>query len=175
MDPTCQAQPSSPKRCLDNVSFVTGKGQFSAMINSKMQSKLLIKFMKDCEKLMGRLVKQDLGVSIEMLLAILEIYKDELADKTVTKLRKLFVVTCASTFLIMWVGTLRGGKVFMLEVPEFVKRRDNGRNNSMGHVVVPLMGRIKNKREREIWSLSSQTKLTVVLKLESGLTDSRRC
>ena len=69
---------------------------------------------------MGRLVKQDLGVSTEMLLAILEIYKDDLADKTVTKVRKRFVVNCASTFLILWVGALRGGKVFVLEVSEFV-------------------------------------------------------
>ena len=32
----------------------------------------------------------------------------------------------------------------MSEVSEFVKRRDNGRKNMMGHVVVPLMGRFKN-------------------------------
>ena len=102
--------------------------------------------MKGCEKWMGRLVKQDLGVSIEMLLGILEIYEDEMADETVTKLRKRFVVICASTFLMLWVGALRGGEVFMLEVSEFVKRRDDGRKNKMGHdVVVPLMGRFKNE------------------------------
>ena len=50
---------------------------------------------------------------IEMLLEILKIYEDKLADKTVTKLRKHFVVIC--------VGALRGGEVFMLEVSEFVK------------------------------------------------------
>jgi len=80
-----------------------------------------------------------------MLLGILIIYEDELADETVTKLRKCFVVICTSTFLILWVGALRGGEVFMLEVSEFVKRRDNGRKYNMGHVVVPLMGRFKNE------------------------------
>jgi len=115
------------------------------MIKSKTQSKLFIKFMKGCEKRMDRLVKQDLGVSIEMLLGILKIYEDELADDTVTKLRKRFVVICASTFLILWAGALRGGKVFMLEVSEFIRRRDDGRKNNMGHVVVPLMGRFKNE------------------------------
>jgi len=95
---------------------------------------------------MCRLVKQDLGVSIEMLIGILNIYEDkQLADKTVSKVRKRFVVICASTFLILWVGALRGGEVFMLEVSEFVKRRDDGRKNNMGHVVVPLMGRFKNE------------------------------
>jgi len=45
------------------------------------------------------------------------------------------VVICASTFLILWAGALRGGKVFMLEVSEFVKRRDDRRKSNMGHVV----------------------------------------
>ena len=45
------------------------------MINSKTQLKLFVKFKKGCEKRMRRLVKQDLGVSIEMLLAMREIYE----------------------------------------------------------------------------------------------------
>jgi len=96
------------------------------------------------------LVKQDLGISIEMLLAILEIYKAKLADKTVTKTRKHLVVVCASNFMILWVGTLRGGEVFMLVISEFVKRRDDGRKNKMGHVVVPLLGRFKNESGERI-------------------------
>jgi hypothetical protein len=139
------AYESGPKRCLENTSFVTGRGQFSAMINSKTQSKLFIKFMKGCEKRMGRLVKQDLGISIEMLIGILNSYDDELVSETVSNVRKRFVVICASTFLILWVGALRGGEIFMLEISEFVKRRDDGRKSAMGHVVVPLMGRFKNK------------------------------
>ena len=139
------AYESGPKRCLENTSFVTGRGQFSAMINSKTQSKLFIKFMKGCEKRMGRLVKQDLGISIEMLIGILNSYDDELVSETVSNVRKRFVVICASTFLILWVGALRGGEIFMLEISEFVKRRDDGRKSAMGHVVVPLMGRFKNE------------------------------
>jgi len=115
------------------------------MINSKTQSKLFIKFMKGCEKRMGRLVKQDLGISIEMLIGILNSYDDELVSETVSNVRKRFVVICASTFLILWVGALRGGEIFMLEISEFVKRRDDGRKSAMGHVVVPLMGRFKNE------------------------------
>ena len=115
------------------------------MINSKTQSKQFVKFMKGCEKRMGRFVKQDLGVSIEMLLAMLAVYENELVDKTITKLRKRLVVICASTFLILWVGALQEGEVFILEVLEFVKRRDDGRKNKMWHVIVPLMGRLKNE------------------------------
>ena len=122
---------------MDNLSFVSGKGKFSAMLNSKTQSKLFVKFMKGCEKRMGKLVKQDLGISIVMSLAILKLYEDKLADKTVTKTRKQFVVVYAGTSMILWVSALGGGEVFMLEVSEFVKRRNDGRKNKMGHVVVP--------------------------------------
>ena len=62
---------SSPARCLNNLSFVSGKGQFSVMMNSKIQSKLFVKFMKGCEKRIGRLVKQDLGISSYSLHAYL--------------------------------------------------------------------------------------------------------
>ena len=102
--------------------------------------------MKGCEKRMGRfLVKQDLGISLEMLLAILEICESELVDKTVTKARKRFVVVCAGTFMILWVCALQGGEVFMLAISEFVKRKNDGRENKMAHVVVLLMGRFKNE------------------------------
>jgi len=101
------------------------------MANSKTQSKLYAKFMKGCEKRMGRLVKQDLEISIEMLLAILELYESELADNTVTKTRKRCVIVCAGSFMILWVGALRRGKVFMLEVLEFVKRRNDDRQNKI--------------------------------------------
>ena len=139
------AYESSPSRCLDNRSFISGKGNHSAMVNSKTQSKLFVKFMRGCEKRMGRLVKQNVGISLEMLFAMLDIYEAELADETVTKARKRFVIVCASTFVILWAGALRGGEVFMMEASEFVKRRDDGRKHRSGHVVVPLMGRFKNE------------------------------
>ena len=40
----------------------------------------------------------------------------------------------------------------MLEVSEFVKRRNDRRESKMGHVVVLLMGGVsKMKLEKEIW------------------------
>ena len=35
------AYESGPERCLDNFSFISGEGQFSAVINSKTQLKLI--------------------------------------------------------------------------------------------------------------------------------------
>jgi len=50
---------------------------------------------------MGRLVKQDLGISLEMLNAILAIYEMELADDSVSQGRKIFVIVCAASFIML--------------------------------------------------------------------------
>ena len=62
----------------------------------------------------------------------------------------------------------------MLEVSEFVKRRDDGRKSDMGHVVVPLMGRFNNNETGErnlVLVLANETNgglkvRTALLKLE---------
>jgi hypothetical protein len=103
-------------------------------------------FMKGCEKWMGRLVKQDLGISFEMLREILKIYEEELTDDNVSNKRKHFIVVCSGAFVILWAGALRGGEIFMLESSELVRRRDDGRDKERdGHVIIPLMGRFKNE------------------------------
>ena len=44
------AYKSSLARCLDDLIFVSGKDQFSAMMNSTTQSKVFVKLMKGCKK-----------------------------------------------------------------------------------------------------------------------------
>ena len=102
--------------------------------------------MQGCEKQMGRLIKQDVGLSIEMLLELLQLYEEELCDAKVSRERKRTVIVSAGAFVMLFAGALRGGEVFMAEASEFVKRRDNGRSlTTNGHVVIPLMGRFKNE------------------------------
>ena len=48
-----------------------------AFVSGPTDSKLFSMFMLGCEKRMGRLVKQDLGLSLEMLFAILKGYEKE--------------------------------------------------------------------------------------------------
>ena len=63
-----------------------------------------------------------------------------------TEERKCIIVLCAGAFTVLFAGALRGGEVFMLEASEFVKRRDDGRDDRrVGHVVIPLMGQFKNE------------------------------
>jgi hypothetical protein len=137
---------SGPERCLENTCLKTDKGQITSLINSETQSRLFTMFMVGCEKRMGRLVKQDLGLSIDMLLAVLTLYDIEMELEGVTKERKRFIIVAAAAFVILFGGALRGGEVFMIEASELVKRRDDGRKlDEDGHVVVPLMGRFKNE------------------------------
>ena len=140
------AHEASPNRCLDNGCFKTDKGQIFSLIDSPTQSRLFVMFLQGCEKRMGRLVKQDMGISLEMLIELLDLYEVELSNVKVTKERKRMIIVCAGSFVILFTGALRGGEVFMTEASEFVKRRDDGRNLAVnGHVVIPLMGRFKNE------------------------------
>jgi hypothetical protein len=136
-----------PARCLDNRVFKSDKGPLFSLVIGSTNSKLLMMFMKGCEKRMGRLVKQDLGISFDMLMEVLRIYEEELMDVDVSDKCKWFIVLCSGTFVILWAGALRaGGEIFMLVASEFFRRRDDGRDREEdGHVIIPLMGRFKNE------------------------------
>ena len=62
---------SSPARCLENGCLKNDRGQISYFIDSPTQSKLFTMFMHGCEKRMGRMVKQDMGLSFDMLVSLL--------------------------------------------------------------------------------------------------------
>jgi hypothetical protein len=137
---------SSPNRCMDNRRLRSDKGQFMSFVNAPTDSKLFTMFMLGCEKRMGRFVKQDLGMSLPMLLGILGMYEGELADPEVSHERKRWVIICGAAFVILWGGALRGGEIFLLEASELLRRRNDGRNlEENGHCVIPLMGRFKQE------------------------------
>ena len=137
---------SAPARCLDNWTMKTDRGQILSFLDGQTKSKLFTSFMKGCERQMGRFVKQDLGLSLPILLELLNRYAQELDEEEVSVERKRFVIITAAAFVILWAGALRGGEVFMLESSELVKRRDDGRNlTGNGHVVIPLMGCFKGE------------------------------
>ena len=136
-----------PSRGLDNKTLKTDKGQMLTQLNSCTQSKLFCMFMKGCEKRMGRFVKQDLGLSFEVLMEILRRFNMELALDTVNYERKRLLVVGGAAFVILWAAALRGGEVLLVEASELVKRRNDGRKDGQddGYVVVPLMGRFKGE------------------------------
>ena len=83
---------SAPIRCLDNRKLRLDKGQMMSFVSGPTESKLFSMFMLGCEKRMGRLVKQDLGLSLDMLQAMLNIYEEELSSQDTNHYRKRFVI-----------------------------------------------------------------------------------
>ena len=152
---------SGPARCLDNRKLRSDKGQMMHFVNGDTDSKLFSMFMKGCERRMGRYVKQDVGITNELLHAILNQYDREFDDKLTSLSRKRFMLICGAAFVTLWGGALRGGEIMMMEASELIKRKLDGKdegNNS--HIVIPLMGRFKNETgERNlIIILSNETK-----------------
>ena len=140
------AYSSGPRRCLDNRKLRSDRGQMLSFVSGPTDSQLFTMFMLGCEKRMGRLVKQDLGISLEVLQRMLVEYEGELEDESVSIERKRFIIICAASFVILWAGALRGGEIFLLEASEFIKRRNDGRENRKHpHCVIPLMGRFKQE------------------------------
>ena len=87
---------------------------------------------------MGRLVKQNRGISVELLLAILADYEDELSDLAISQVRQREVILAGSA--------LRGGEVFLLEASDLIRRVSKGKiHDTDPHIVVPLMGRFKGE------------------------------
>jgi branched-subunit amino acid transport protein AzlD len=82
------AYESGPYRCMDNTCLKTDKGQIISLIDSDAQSYLFMVFMTGCEKRMGRLVEQDLSLSLDMLLVVLTLYEVEIKLEGVTRERK---------------------------------------------------------------------------------------
>lgn len=137
---------SSPARCLDNRKMRSDRGQVFNFVNGDTDSKLFGMFIKGCEKRMGRFVKQDCGITHELLHEILYNYEKEFDNKNTSLKRKRFMLVCGATFVILWGGALRGGEVMMIESSELIKRRLDGKNEKgKEHCVIPLMGRFKNE------------------------------
>jgi hypothetical protein len=137
---------SSPARCMINSKMKSDRGQVFTFANNDTDSKLFSMFIKGCEKRMGRFVKQDCGMSHDLLYEILVMYEKEFDDKLTTAKRKRFMLVCGAAFVILWGGALRGGEVMMIESSELIKRRLDGKNEKgKEHCVVPLMGRFKNE------------------------------
>jgi hypothetical protein len=67
-----------PIRGLDNHKLRTEKGQMLSFVKGPIDSKLFTMFMLGCEKRMGRFVKHDMGISLHVLQAMLDIYDEEL-------------------------------------------------------------------------------------------------
>ena len=109
------------------------------------QSRLFAKFMRGCEKRMGRLVKQNKALDVRILNKMLHFYELELLSEKTSVSRKRFVKMAMAYFVISFVGALRGGEGLMLEATSLAGYIEEGRLNKIPYVLVPLLGRFKGE------------------------------
>lgn len=126
---------------------ITNRGVRFTSNKSPTESLLMRCFMTGLRKRMGRLVNQNMAISVDLLKEILQYYDQELEDSDLDPGRVRTIIICASAFVILFGGALRGNEVLYLERSELVKRRKDGRSDDseLDHVVVPLMGRFKGE------------------------------
>ena len=131
---------------MNNMRFKGGRGQAFNITRSPTDSVFFQMFMKGCEKRMGRLVKQELGLAIDVLLMILSELENELFQVETSPNRRRDIVISGAAFACLYGGALRGGEILLTEGSELIKRRDDGKNHpTHPHVVLPLMGRFKGE------------------------------
>jgi hypothetical protein len=82
---------SRADKAYDGVSFKDG-GKTFTLTKSGTNSVFFTKFIKGCEKRMGRLLKQDAALSVELLLIVLKNLEDKLQLESTTIRRKRVVI-----------------------------------------------------------------------------------
>ena len=138
-----QTSPESVKR---NLLLKGPRGNSFGLTSSGTDSVTFRMFMLGCEKRMGRVVLQELGFTVEVVLEMLAGWDKELESEEVSVTRKRDLVVVGGAFVVLVGGALRGGEVLLLEASELVKRCLDGKfHESHPHVVAPLMGRFKNE------------------------------
>jgi len=93
---------------------------------------------------MGEKLKQDMGVSIEVMHSLLAICEKDYqkANGTRSKLSNaLLAFYCIASFC----GGLRGEEVPMADLAGFLKHLDAGGSSDLPHIIIPLLGRFKGE------------------------------
>ena len=119
---------------------------------------------------MGRLVVQELGFMVEVVLKLLEEWDKELESDEVSVERKRDLSVAGGAFVVLVGGALRGGEVLLLEVSELVQQRFDGKDHAEHpHVVAPLMGRFKNETGERNMILALATRTSSGIEIRKWL------
>ena len=129
------------------LTFKGSHGNTFAANRGSTDTRLFRKFMIGLEKRMGRLVIQNAGISVEILLAMLESMEMEYGQVESGSERKRELIICGSAFVVLFSAALRGGEVLLGEASELVRRIMEGKHHANHpHVLFPMMGRFKGER-----------------------------
>jgi len=103
------------------------------------------RFMYGCHKRMGEILKQDMGMSIDAMHAYCDIGEEAFNDASSPdeKLREALLTLYG---IVSFCGGLRGEEVPLTDLFGLIKHLDEGREDDIPHVIIPLLGRFKGER-----------------------------
>ncbi len=138
----------SGRFAMDDFVMVGDGGKILRTNMAPTQSRLFCKFVRGCEKRMGRYVIQNKALDIKILQRIFMNYEFELLSKRTSDKRKRMVTMMMAYLMISFVGALRGSEGLMLEATSLCRYINKGNEKGQEeepHVLIPLMGRFKNE------------------------------
>lgn len=133
-----------PANGMDGVGF-KGGSKLWALNKKGIDSATFVRFIKGCEKGMGRVIRQDMALSVPILLKILHNLDEELADRGTPPGRCREVIMLGACLVIGFCVTLRGNEIFLVESTNLCHYKDQGAKHEIPHVVIPMMGRFKGE------------------------------
>lgn len=107
------------------------------------QSLWFEKFCLGCVKRMGQIVRQDLAISVELLLAV--VFDLQREAKGTYGSRLYLLIRAAAFCVIAFAGSFRGHEVFLVELDGLLRHLEDGKRDTRPHVVVTLLGRFKTE------------------------------
>ena len=113
---------TSPLGLQNNLLMKGPRGRSFGLTSSITDSIGFRMFMTGCEKRMGRLVIQELGFTVEVVMEMLSGWDVMLNSEEIAVGRKRDIVIVGATLVVLVGGALRGGEVLLMEASELVKR-----------------------------------------------------
>lgn len=108
------------------------------------QSLWFERFTQGCLRRMGQEVRQDLAISIKVLLTLLHMLEEEW--KVATVVRKESLALVGAYCCIAYGGSFRGHEVFLVDLFGLLKYSSMDLcEDGIRYVIIPLLGRFKNE------------------------------
>ena len=125
------------------------------------------RFQKGLHERMGDMVKQDLGISIELIHALMSRYEARWEAAGQNRRRQQEVLFPALFCIVAFCCALRGEEVPMMSLSGIVQHLNDAINHGTPHVVIALVGRFKNETSEQ------KHLMPIVMETRSGLQPGR--
>ena len=109
------------------------------------QSLWFERFARGCLYRMGEVVKQDLAISIQVMVALMDLFESAWTQAT-DAVVKSDLASVALYCMIAFCGSFRGHEVFLVDLFGLLKYEDmRSSDPSMNYCVIPLLGKYKGE------------------------------